>query len=321
LQTEYIEAAGTAQAPPQPKNARKRRTVHLKRGAAFRELDAAFKALWDHVARRTRYRVELDTAALVAACAEAVAPIRVAPVTVRTERVQVQGFRDRGMIDYTLQGQGAVEVARAYEIPNVAAELAATTHLTRRTVRAILSRAGNLDQVFRNPADYLQQVSDAINAAKRRFLVDGVQYDKVDHELFELSLLDDFEAYEDAIVPVEKSIYDAVVVDSQVERAFAEALERMGEVTLFVKLPDWFTVPTPIGSYNPDWAILVETQDAHGEPGETLYLVRETKGTTDPEQRRGMENMKIDCARRHFATLEVDYADIADAGQLRKSVA
>jgi type III restriction enzyme len=75
-------------------------------------------------------------------------------------------------------------------------------------------------------------------------------------------------------------------------------------------------VPTPIGSYNPDWAILVETQDAHGEPGETLYLVRETKGTTDPEQRRGTENMKIDCARRHFATLEVDYEAVVDSEDL-----
>ncbi len=313
LQTEYIEAAGTGQAPPQPKNARRRRTVHLKRGDALRELDAAFRELWDHVARRTRYRVELDTEALIAACADAVRPIRVAPVTIRTERVQVDRFRDRGMLDYTLQGQGAVEVVRDYAIPNVAAELAATTHLTRRTVRAIVARAGNLDQVFGNPADYLQQAGDAINAAKRRFLVDGVQYDQVDHDRFDMSLLDDFEAYEDAIVPVKKSIYDAVVVDSEVERAFAQALERMGEVTLFVKLPDWFTVPTPIGAYNPDWAILFERRDAFGEPQETLYLVRETKGTADPEQRRGTENMRIDCARRHFATLDVDFRTVVDS--------
>lgn len=87
----------------------------------------------------------------------------------------------------------------------------------------------------------------------------------------------------------------------------------MGEVTLFVKLPDWFTVPTSMCTYNPDWAILGERMDAHGEAGETLYLVRETKGTTDPEQRHGTENMKIDCARRHFATIEVDYADVVGA--------
>jgi type III restriction enzyme len=85
------------------------------------------------------------------------------------------------------------------------------------------------------------------------------------------------------------------------------------EVKLFVKLPDWFTVPTPIGAYNPDWAILFERRDAFGEPKETLYLVRETKGTTDPEQRRGTENMRIDCARRHFATIEVDFRAVVDS--------
>jgi type III restriction enzyme len=313
LQSEYVEVAGTDQAPPRPKNARKRRTVHLKRDGALQELNAAFKQLWEHVARRTRYRVELDTEALIDACAKAVSGIRVAPITVRTERVQIEGIRDRGMLDYTLQGQAAVEVERDYEIPNVAAELAEITHLTRRTIRAIVTRAGNLDQVFRNPADYLQQVGDAINAAKRRFLVDGVQYQETDHDLFDMSLLDDFEAYEDAIVPVTKSIYDAVVVDSQVERDFALALERLGAVKLFVKLPDWFTVPTPIGAYNPDWAILAEREDPFGEHKETLYLVRETKGTLDPEQRRGTENMRIACAKRHFETLDVDYADVVSA--------
>ena len=105
----------------------------------------------------------------------------------------------------------------------------------------------------------------------------------------------------------------AVVIDSRIERDFALALEKMGEVKLFVKLPDWFTVSTPIGQYNPDWAILVQRQDPFGDPTETLYLVRETKGTLDPEQRRGTENMKITCAKRHFATIDVDYADVVGA--------
>ena len=108
LQGEYRDAFGTAQTPPQPKNARKRRTVHLKKGF---ELDPQFRALWAHVARRTRYRVELDTEALIAACAEAVAPIRVAPVQIRTDRVRIDQVREQGTLDYALVGQGAVEVA------------------------------------------------------------------------------------------------------------------------------------------------------------------------------------------------------------------
>jgi len=102
--------------------------------------------------------------------------------------------------------------------------------------------------------------------------------------------------------------------------AFALELEQMDEVKRFVKLPDWFTVDTPIGTYNPDWAILVVRQDAYGEEVERLYLVRETKGSTDEEQRRGLENLKIACARRHFAHLGVDYADVVRAEDLHNEL-
>ena len=154
-----------------------------------------------------------------------------------------------------------------------------------------------------------------------------MQYVEIDgregRALYEMSLFDDLEAYEDSLVPIEKSIYDAAIVDSGVERDFALRLEGMDEVKRFIKLPHWFTVDTPIGTYNPDWAILMvrqnefgERQDAFGAPRETLYLVRETKGTLDVEGRRGMENMKIDCAKVHFGTLGVDYADVTEAGEL-----
>jgi type III restriction enzyme len=94
----------------------------------------------------------------------------------------------------------------------------------------------------------------------------------------------------------------------------------MEEVKLFLKLPGWFTVPTPIGEYNPDWAIVWQGQDAFGEPRERLYLVRETKGSLDEAARRGSENMKIACARRHFGAIQVDYGDVTSAEELREEV-
>jgi type III restriction enzyme len=105
-----------------------------------------------------------------------------------------------------------------------------------------------------------------------------------------------------------------------VERDFAEALDEMDEVKLFVKLPDWFVVPTPVGDYNPDWAIVFTVQDEFGESREKLYLVRETKGTLDEDQLRGMEEMKIDCAKRHFEAIEVDYDVVTSAEDLRRQV-
>jgi type III restriction enzyme len=313
LQTEYVDEVGTGQEPPKPKNARKRRTVRLKKGY---EIDPEFKALWQRIAQRTRYRVQLDTEALIEACADAVRPISIQPIQVRTTRGRVDQIRDRGAFETTLLGEGAVTVERAYEIPNVTARLAEETTLTRRTLRVILERAGTLGEVFNNPAEYIQRTAEAINRAKRRFLVDGVQYVELD-DAYEMSLFENLEGYEDSLVPIERSIYDHVITDSTVERDFAEALDEMDEVKLFVKLPDWFVVPTPVGAYNPDWAIVFTVQDQFGEARERLYLVRETKGSLDEDELRGMEGMKVDCARRHFEAIEVDYGVVAGVEELR----
>ena len=316
LQTEYVDEVGLGQEPPQPKNARRRRTVRLKKGF---ELNPEFKELWQRVARRTRYRVQLDTEALIEACAERVRPIAIEPIKVRTTRGRVDQIRERGAFETTLLGEGAITVEREYEIPHVTARLAEETTLTRRTLRLILERAGNLGQVFNNPAEYLQRAAEAINKAKRRFLVDGVQYLEID-DVYEMSLFQDIEGYEESLLPIEKSVYDHVIYDSGVERDFAAALEAMDEVKLFVKLPDWFIVPTPIGDYNPDWAIVYHKQDQFGEVREKLYLVRETKGSVDPADLRGKERMKFECAERHFGVIEVDYDVAASAEELRKQV-
>ena len=316
LQKEYIEEVGSGQEPPKPKDARKGKTVRLQKGY---ELNPEFKELWQRIARRTRYRVRLDTDALIAACAEYVRPIAVEPIKVRTERARVDQVLKDGQLKTTLLGQRAVEVDVVHEVPNVTALLAEETKLTRRTVRRILERAGNLDHVYHNPAEYIQRSAEATNRAKRRFLVDGVQYLEV-KDGYEMSLFQDMEGYEDSLLPIERSIYDHVIYESTVERDFAAALDGMDEVKLFVKLPDWFIVPTPIGDYNPDWAIVFHVQDPFGETREKLYLVRETKGSEDPEERRGIENMKVDCARRHFTTIEVDYDDVSSAEEFRERV-
>ncbi len=133
---------------------------------------------------------------------------------------------------------------------------------------------------------------------------------------YRMSLFHDLEGYEESLLPIEKSIYDQVITDSQVERDFAAALEKMDEV----KLPDWFLVPTPVGDYVPDWAIVFNLQDDFGELREKLHLVREMKGTLDEDELRGMETMKIDCARRHFEAIEVRYDVATSAEDLRQQV-
>lgn len=107
----------------------------------------------------------------------------------------------------------------------------------------------------------------------------------------------------------EKSLFDAIVYESEVEKQFARDLDNSEYVKLFVKLPAWFKIDTPIGSYNPDWAFVTERE-------EKLYFVRETKGTLDEEDRRTQENHKIACARKHFGTLGVDYDVVTSLSQV-----
>jgi type III restriction enzyme len=114
-------------------------------------------------------------------------------------------------------------------------------------------------------------------------------------------------------------VYDQVPFESEIERAFVEGLEKRDDVRLYLKLPAWFVVDTPIGTYNPDWAIVLEPRDEFGKPtGEQkLYLVRETKATSDLSKLRPDEAAKIRCGQRHFTdALGVNYRVVTDAREL-----
>ncbi|HUY41586.1 MAG TPA: type III restriction endonuclease subunit R, partial [Candidatus Dormibacteraeota bacterium] len=108
---------------------------------------------------------------------------------------------------------------------------------------------------------------------------------------------------------VEKSVYDYIPYDSEVERRFAEQLDAREDIKLFVKLPSWFTIETPIGTYNPDWAIVKRS-------GATLYLVRETKGTKDFLKLRTAEAEKVRCGERHFQALDVPFDVVTSASEV-----
>ena len=110
-------------------------------------------------------------------------------------------------------------------------------------------------------------------------------------------------------VQVKKSIYECVVYGSDVERRFAEGLEAREDIKLFVKLSRWFKIETPLGTYNPDWAILKHED-------KTLYLVKETKGTKDFLKLRTSESDKVKCGVRHFETLGVPFAVAGSADEV-----
>ena len=170
----------------------------------------------------------------------------------------------------------------------------------------ILKASGRLKEFFNNPQRFMDAVAAILKHELHRLLVDGIKYERIDgsgpEAEWEMLLFKNEELinYLTAL-KVNNSVYEYVVYDSEVEREFAKRLDEREDIKLFVKLPDWFKVETPVGTYNPDWAIV-----KHGD--QTLYLVKETKSTKDFLKLRTTEADKVRCGQRHFETLGVPFA-------------
>ncbi|MCG6869248.1 MAG: restriction endonuclease subunit R, partial [Gammaproteobacteria bacterium] len=190
------------------------------------------------------------------------------------------------------------------ELPDVLTDLQDRTQLTRRSIQRILSRSGRLDDFRHNPQQFIDLAAEAINRCKRLVLVDGIKYQRLGDENYyaqELIEREGLTGYlKNMLADTRKSVYEHVVFDSDTESAFADRLEKNSDVKVYAKLPGWFTVPTPLGGYNPDWAVLIEDDGA-----ESLFLVVETKGSLFATDLRRAEGAKIACGKAHFRALEV----------------
>jgi type III restriction enzyme len=154
-----------------------------------------------------------------------------------------------------------------------------------------------------NPQKFIDEVSTMIKHQMRQFIVDGIKYQKIGNEHYYAQEL--FENIEligylnKNMLDSKKSVYDHVVYDSDIESEFAKSFEKSDDVKVYAKLPGWFKIDTPLGSYNPDWAVLIQHEDE-----EKLYFVVETKGSLFTEMLRPAEQAKIDCGREHFKALD-----------------
>ena len=284
------------------KDADERRSVR-PRQAALNSVE--FKALWDRIKYKTTYSVAFDNEDLLEKCARA---LREAPPIPKT-RLQWR------KADVTI-GQSGVEATETVgaatvvldeadiELPDVLTELQNRTQLTRRSIQRILSGSRRLDDFKRNPQQFIEIAGQAINICKRQALVDGIKYQRMgdDHyfaqELFEK---EELTGYLKNMLAASKSVYEHVVYESDIEANFADQLEKNTAVKIYAKLPGWFAVRTPLGSYNPDWAVLIDS----GEE-ERFYFVVETKGSPFVGDLRISESAKIACGKAHFIAVKVE---------------
>lgn len=283
------------------KNADERRTVHARELV----LDSPeFGALWGRIKHKTTYRVQFDNEKLVETCTRA---LRDAPPIAKT-RLQWRkadiAIGKAGVEATEHEGAATVTLDETdIELPDLLTDLQDRTQLTRRTISRILIESERLGDFQRNPQQFIEVAAEAINRCKQLVIVKGIKYQRLgdDHyyaqELFEK---EELTGYLKNMLDAKKSVYEQVVYDSETEHTFAEDLERNSAIQLYAKLPGWFKVPTPLGSYNPDWAVLIKS-----EAGERLYFVVETKGSMFADDLRDREAAKISCGKAHFDALRV----------------
>jgi len=280
-------------------------------------LSPEFKELWDSIKWKTTYRVNFSTDELLRRCRKQMALDMKIPspkiiqtkadITIGTGGVETKVVADRAVSTY---GSGNF-------LPDIVAYLQNETNLTRRTIVELLTgtrqdAAGNwvkfddygnrLKDFRKNPQVFMENTAKILRSVMKSLIVDGIKYQRLgDSEYYcqELFESEELKGYlESNMLESTKSPYNYVVYDSENERQFAQSFEDNEDVYLYAKLPDWFKISTPLGSYNPDWAVMI---DQNGE--KKLYFVLETKGNIDTDALRKTESEKIQCGKEHFAAL------------------
>lgn len=281
-----------------------------------------FKALWEKINRKAAYAVDFDSGELVKKCIQALnTELKVSPLlyTVATGEQKadvtydalkagdafVTGKTETGKLN------NSVHSAVKYDLIG---KLTEATQLTRKTVGSIL-QGMNLDKFHQftiNPEDFIAKTARLINEQKATVIIEHLTYD----EIAESHSIDIFTQNQQKIditkagEKLNRHIYDYIATDSKIEREFAKALDTSEEVVVYAKLPRGFFIPTPVGEYNPDWAISFKEGTV-----KHIYFIAETKGSMSSMDLRAIEQSKIECARKFFSKITSDQVkyDVVDS--------
>lgn len=292
---------------PKPTDGRKPKRIPFNE-ANFRKRE--FQELWGRINHKAVYQVEFDSAELIANCIRALD--KSLNVTVMQYLVEA-GKQVVGLeVEHLEAGTGFKVSETKVEHSGTSAastvkydllgEIAEKSQLIRRTCAAILTgiQPATFAKFKQNPEQFITEAARIINEQKATVIVEHLAYDLLD-DRYDSSIFTENQTAQDltkAGDKLKKSVYEYVVTDSKVERSFVEKLDVSDDVVVYSKLPHGFFIPTPVGAYNPDWAIaFTEGMVKH------VYFVAETKGSMSTLQLRGVEESKIECARKFFASL------------------
>lgn len=285
--------------------------------------DDRFLALWNRIKQKTIYRINMDIEELNRKSIKEISEmpaIRKAQIQKSTASINIQ----KSGVTYKEQGIRFEEFDQSVLIPDVLRILSENTKMPRANIAKIIMESGRLADFLNNPQKYIEEVTKIINFNKSNLSIDGIKYTKVEGQEYSWTEVFNMEDTREVIafldsnaVAVANSLYDYIIYDSTtVEKPFAEALDADPDVKMFFKIPDKFKINTPVGSYNPDWAVYVET-----ETEKKLYFVIETKGSTDRAQLRNTEDIKIYCGQKHFEGIDmgVEFAKARTWAECKKN--
>ncbi len=308
LQADIVEVLQSYQLERHVKKDEDVRPLRLKKEVL---LDPEFETLWNKIKVRTTYSVEYQTDEFVAAAVKLIKAMpEIEPVKVQVTEAAID-LEHKGVTS-TMLRDAKVTVAFTGAVPDIIAYLQNEVEVTRATIVRILRESGRLAELLVNPQKFMDAVAPILKNALHKLLIDGIKYERLPDLEYSMRLFEEEEiiSYLNSRLEVQKSIYDAVVYDSELERKFAEKLDKREDIKLFVKLPKWFLIDTPLGKYNPDWAILKHDDTV-------LYLVRETKGTKNYEKLpHNKEAEKLRCGRKHFEAIGADYDVVTSADEI-----
>ena len=294
------------------KNRGDRQKINLRKGF---EADPKFLEIWEKIKYHTRYSVEYKTDELITLSAKAVKNMpEIRKPTIKSTKKRVL-MNQEGIEGELVSDSIRDDYESMFEIPDMLAYIQSKTELTRHTILQILKSSGRLNELMLNPQLFMDNAVTAIKSALYDLMVDGIKYEKIGDKVYEMTLFEDdkLEIYIDqftfAVNNRDKTIYENYIpLDSSVENQFARDCESSENIEFFFKLPFWFKINTPIGTYNPDWAIVFK-----GE--KKIYFVAETKSAG--QELRGSEKLKIKCGAEHFKKFEdVVYKRVASVSEL-----
>jgi type III restriction enzyme len=285
------------------KNADERRQVK-SRQAVLQGAD--FKALWDRIKHKTTYRVQFDNEALLLTCITALQDpsFVIAKARMQWRKADLSIGRAGVESKETATSAPVILDEGDIELPDILTDLQDKTSLTRRSIHRILVGSGRLDDFKRNPQQFIELAAQVINRSKQMALVSGIKYQRIGADAYyaqQLFETEELTGYLKTMIDADKGVHEQVIYQSETERTFAEQLEKNEAIKVYAKLPSWFKIPTPLGTYNPDWAVLVVKDDM-----ERLYFVIETKSSLFAGDLREKETAKIKCGAAHFDALAAE---------------